>query len=146
VIKAENRRAQEPLTWYLADARAAKPSGQSDFLWVRPLDVPGLLAARRYDRDASLVLEVTDVVDDEPGPAAGRYRLEVRDGTATCERTEAEPDLTVEARQLGAASLGGTSLIDATRRSGAPERRAGALREADLLFRAADPPWCSTWF
>jgi predicted acetyltransferase len=146
VIKAENRRTQEPLSWYLADARAARPSGQSDFLWVRPLDVPGLLAARRYDRDASLVLEVTDVVDDEPGPAAGRYRLEVRDGTATCERTEAEPDLTVEARQLGAASLGGTSLIDATRRSGAPERRAGALREADLLFRAADPPWCSTWF
>jgi predicted acetyltransferase len=146
VIKAENRRALEPLAWYLADARAAQPSGQSDFVWVRPLDVPALLAARGYDRDATLVLEVTDVVDGRPGPAAGRYRLEVREGTATCERTDAAPDLTLEARQLGAASLGGTSLVDATRRGGATEHRAGALRGADLLFRAADPPWCSTWF
>jgi predicted acetyltransferase len=146
VIKAENRRAQEPLTWYLADARAAKPSGQSDFLWVRPLDVPGLLGARRYDRDAAIVLEVIDVVDGRPGPAAGRYRLDVRNGTASCEPTASEPDLTLEARQLGAASLGGTSLVDATRGGRATEHRAGALREADLLFRAADPPWCSTWF
>ena len=146
VIKAENRRALEPLTWYLADARAAQPSGQSDFLWVRPLDVPGLLAARRYDRDASLVLEVTDVVDGRSGPAAGRYRLEVRGAAATCERTEAEPDLTLEARHLGTTSLGGTRLVDITRGGGATEHRAGALREADLLFRAADPPWCSTWF
>ena len=53
VIKAENRRVEEPLAWYLADARAARPNGPSDFLWVRPLDVPGLLAARRYDRDAT---------------------------------------------------------------------------------------------
>ena len=146
VIKAENRRALEPLAWYLADARAARPSGQSDFLWVRPLDVPGLLAARRYDRDASLVLEVTDVVDGRPGPAAGRYRLEVNDGAATCARTDAEPALTLEARQLGAVSLGGTGLIDAIRGGGATEHRGGALRDADLLFRAADPPWCSTWF
>ena len=146
VIKADARRVQEPLAWYLADARAAHASGPSDLLWVRPLDVPGLLVPRRYDRDASLVIEVTDVVDGRPGPAAGRYRLEVRDGTATCERTDAEPDLTLEARQLGAASLGGTRLVDVTRAGGAIEHRAGALREADLLFLAADPPWCSTFF
>ena len=145
-IKAENRRVLEPLSWYVADARAARPSGQADFLWVRPLDVPALLAGRGYDRDATLVVEVTDVVDGRPGPAAGRYRLEVRDGTATCEQTKAEPELILEARQLGAASLGGTSLIDAARGAGAREHRAGALREADLLFRTTDPPWCSTWF
>lgn len=97
-------------------------------------------------REATLVVQVTDIVDGRPGPAAGRYRLEVRDGTATCERTDAEPDLGLEARQLGAASLGRTSLVDVTRQGGATEHRAGALREADLLFRAADPPWCSTWF
>ena len=146
VIKADNRRAQEPLPWHLADARAARSSGQSDFLWVRPLDVAGLLSARGYERDATLVLEVTDAVDGRQGPAAGRYRLEVRDGTATCERTEAEQDLTMEARHLGAASLGGTRLVDAARAGGATEHRAGALREADFLFRAAEPPWCSTWF
>jgi predicted acetyltransferase len=146
VIKAENRRAQEPLTWYLADARAARPNGPSEFLWVRPLDVPRLLSARGYDRDTALVLEVTDVVDGRPGPAAGRYRLVVRDGVPTCEPTDAAADLTIEARRLGAASLGGTRLIDAVRACGATEHRPNALREADVLFRAADPPWCSTWF
>ena len=146
VIKAENRRVEEPLPWFLADARAARPNGPSEFLWVRPLDVPGLLAARRYDRDATLVLEVIDVVDGRPGPAAGRYRLEVLDGAASCERTDAAPDLTLEARHLGAVSLGGTRLVDAARAGGATEHRAGSLRAADLLFRAADPPWCTTWF
>ena len=146
VIKAENRRAEEPVLWFLADARAARPNGPSEFLWVRPLDVPGLLAARRYDRDATLILEVTDVVEGRPGPAAGRYRLVVRDGAATCERTEATPDLTLEARHVGAASLGGTRLVNATRAGGMSEHRPGALREADLLFRTADPPWCATWF
>jgi predicted acetyltransferase len=146
VIKAENRRAREPLTWYLADARAARPNGPSEFLWVRPLDVQRLLAARHYERDASLVLEVTDVVDGKPGPAAGRYRLEARDGVAACERIEAQPDLTIDVRHLGAASLGGTRLADAARAGGATEHRPGALREADLVFRTADPPWCSTWF
>ena len=146
VIKAENRRVEEPLPWVLADARAARPNGPSEFLWVRPLDVPGLLAARRYDRDGTIVLEVTDVVGGREGPAAGRYRLDVRDGTASCERTDAAPDLTLEARHLGAASLGGTRLVDATRAGGATEHRAGALRETDLLFRTAEPPWCATWF
>lgn len=146
VIKAENRRVEEPLPWFLADARAARPNGRSEFLWVRPLDVPALLGRRRYDRDATLVLEVTDDVDGRPGPAAGRYRLEVRAGVASCERTDAAPDLTLEARHLGAASLGGTRLLDVTRAAGMTEHRAGALREADLLFRTADPPWCATWF
>lgn len=146
VIKAENRRVEEPLPWFLADARAARPNGPSEFLWIRPLDVPGLLGARRYDRDATLVVEVTDVVDGRPGPAAGRYRLVVHDGAATCERTDATPDLTLEARHLGAASLGGTRLVDATRAGGMTEHRAGVLREADLVLRTADPPWCATWF
>ena len=145
-IRAENRRAQEPLTWYLADARAARPNGPTEFLWVRPLDVPKLLSTRSYERDASLVIEVTDPGDGGSGPAAGRYRLEVRDGVGTCERTDAKPALTIEARHLGAASLGGTRLVDAARSGGAIEHSAGALRTADALFRSGEPPWCSTWF
>lgn len=146
VIKAENRRVEEPLAWYLADARAARPNGPSDFLWVRPLDVPRLLAARSYDHDATLLIEVADEIQGRPGPAAGRYRLEAQGGTASCERTDAEPDLTIDARRLGAACLGGTRLVDAARAGGATEHRPGALREADVLFRTADPPWCATWF
>ena len=145
-IRAETRREREPVQWHLADGRAARLTGLVDFLWVRPLDVERLLGERSYERDGELVLEVEDVVDGAPGPAAGRYRLEVRAGAATCTRTEADPHLTIGVAQLGAASLGGTRLVDACRGNGATEHRAGALALADALLRTADPPWCSTWF
>lgn len=145
-IQAATRRDREPLPWVLADARAARTTDLSEFLWLRPLDVPRLLGGRRYERDGALTIEVTDVVDGEPGPAAGRYHLEVRDGTATCGRTDAAPDLSLDPRPLGAAVLGGTRLVDVTRTGGAIEGRPGALVEADGLFRTADPPWCATWF
>jgi predicted acetyltransferase len=145
-IKAETRREHEPMQWYLSDARAARATSLTDFLWVRPLDVERLLGERRYNRDGRLTLEIGDVVDGKPGPAAGRFRLEVRDGAGTCERTDAEPDLTLEVRTLGAAVLGGSHLIDASRAGATVEHRPGALAEADALLWSNDPPWCSTWF
>jgi hypothetical protein len=36
--------------------------------------------------------------------------------------------------------------MDATRGGGAVEHRAGALADADRLFRTTDEPWCTTWF
>lgn len=145
-IAAEVRRDREPMQWALADARVAQASGRTDFLWLRLLDVERALAARRYERDGTVVIEVIDPLAGSDGPAAGRYRLEVKRGDATCRRTDAAPDLTLEARLLGAAYLGGTSLREAALAGGAIEHRAGALAEADLLFTTATPPWCSTWF
>ena len=145
-IRADTRRDREPMQWYLTDARAARVTGLTDFLWVRPLDVERLLGERRYERDGDLVIEVEDALAGKPGPAQGRYRLEVRDGAASCRRTDSQPDLTVDVRPLGAASLGGTRLIDVSRAGGTTEHRPGALAEADALLRTADPPWCSTWF
>ena len=145
-IKAETRREREPIQWHLADGRAARMTGRFDFLWVRPFDVERLLAGRSYQHDGELVLGIEDVVEGKPGPAAGRYRLQARDGSATCSRTEAAADLTISAATLGAASLGGTRLVDACRSGGATEHRTGSLALANALFRAADAPWCSTWF
>jgi predicted acetyltransferase len=145
-IKAETRRPHEPLQWYLSDARAARVTGLTEFLWVRPYDVERLLGERRYERDADLVIEVMDDVAGTTGPAAGRYRLETGTDGARCRRTDAAPDLTLTARALGAVSLGGTRLADITRAGGASEHRAGALAAADRLFSTADDPWCSTWF
>ncbi|HEX2625448.1 MAG TPA: GNAT family N-acetyltransferase [Candidatus Limnocylindrales bacterium] len=145
-IKAETRREREPMQWHLADGRAARVTGLSDMLWLRILDVPAMLGSRTYERDGDLVIEVEDALADGPGPAAGRYRLNVRTGSAACERTDAEPDITVAVSSLSAAVLGGTRLADATRAGGATEHRPGALRELDLLLTTADPPWCTTWF
>lgn len=145
-IQAEVRREHEPMQWFLSDPRAAQVTGRADFLWVRLLDIERALAARHYERDVTLVLDVLDDLGGTPGPAAGRYRLDVRGGSAICARTEADPDLTVDVRALGAAYLGGTRLADATRAGDGIEHRAGALAEADAFFRTADEPWCSTWF
>jgi predicted acetyltransferase len=145
-IRADTRREREPLQWVLGDARAARVTHLSDFLWLRPIDVERLLGERRYDRDGALALEILDSVDGAPGPAAGTYRLEVSGGMATCRRTDATADLTVDVRDLGAAVLGGTRLVDASRTRGTTEHRPGALAEADALLRTADAPWCTSWF
>ena len=145
-IRADTRRERELFPWYLADARAARATNLSDMLWVRLLDVERVLGERRYARDGDLAIEVVDVVDGSPGPAAGRYRLTIRDGETSCRRTDDPPDLSLEVRPLGAAVLGGTRLVDATSAGGATEHRPGALAEADALFRTADAPWCTTWF
>jgi len=145
-IAAEVRREREPMQWALADARLAQVSGRADFLWLRVLDVERALEARRYERDGSIVLEVLDRLAGSDGPAGGRYRLAVQGGEGSCTRTDEPPDVTLEARLLGAAYLGGTRLREAAIGGGATEHRAGALREADLLFATAAQPWCSTWF
>jgi predicted acetyltransferase len=145
-ITAEVRREHEPMQWVLANPRAAQVTGRADFLWLRLLDIEQALAARTYEHDGDLILEITDVLDGKPGPAAGTYRLSVQGRTATCSRTDANADLTIDVRALGAAYLGGTRLADAARAGGTTEHRAGALSDADRLFRTADEPWCSTWF
>jgi predicted acetyltransferase len=145
-IQATTRRPREPMQWYLSDSRAARVTGLTEFLWVRPLDVERLLGGRTYDSDGDLVIEVLDQLDGKAGPAAGRYRLEAGADGSRCARTTAAPDLTISAAALGAASLGGTRLVDMTRAGGATEHRPGILQTADRLFRTAEDPWCSTWF
>lgn len=145
-IKAEVRRTAEPLKWALSNPRAAQVSGVTDFLWLRILDVARVLGDRRYDHDGEVVLEVTDELGGAAGPAAGRYRLVVTEGAATCERTDADADLTIDVRALSAAALGGTRLTDASRALPSAEHRPGAMRKAEGLLLTADLPWCSTWF
>ena len=90
----------------LRDARAVRPE-VSDAMWVRLVDVPAALAARRYPAPVDVVLEVTD----ERCPwNAGRYRLRGGPDGAECTRTDEEPDLALGVRELGAAYLGSTSL------------------------------------
>jgi predicted acetyltransferase len=132
--------------WSLADARAMRLTSLSDFLWVRIFDVERMLGERSYERDGEIVFEVVDEIAGKRGPAAGSYRLTASGGSATCTRTDSKAELTVEARHLGAASLGGTRLTDAARAFGMEEHRPGAAADLELLLRTADVPWCSTFF
>jgi predicted acetyltransferase len=146
MVEGEVRREHEPMKWHLADGRAARVTSVTDFLWLRVLDVERALGERTYERDGTFVLEVIDDVDGAPGPAAGRYRLEVRDGAGTCTRSDAAPELTLDVRDLSAALLGGTRVADAFRAGRGTEHRPGALADTDRLLRTADEPWCTTWF
>jgi hypothetical protein len=83
-IKLSGRPLDDPVRWRLADPRRLRVTDVGDHLWVRLLDVPGALAARRYAVADALVLEVTDAL--RPGNQ-GRFRLEGGPDGATCEPT-----------------------------------------------------------
>lgn len=142
-VRAEFRPLSERLPWLLTDARHAQVSDVTDGMWLRLLDVPEALAARRYEQEQRLVVEVVD-----PEAVGGRVRVRLDGGPdgATAKVTTESADLTVGAAALGAAYLGGTRLRDAVIASGCDEHRQGALARADRFLRATDEPWCSTFF
>ncbi|WP_138442853.1 GNAT family N-acetyltransferase [Sinomonas susongensis] len=135
--------AEDPLAWALDDARALRALGAQDMLWLRILDVPAALEARRYGADGSLVLDVVDGL----GLAAGRYRIAVDGGTARVSRADGErPDLVLDTAELASLYVGGvrpTTLREAGRIS---EENPGAALEAERMFAVERPAHCLTHF
>ncbi|WP_316528793.1 GNAT family N-acetyltransferase [Kitasatospora brasiliensis] len=131
-----------PLRWQLADLRAADLGGESDWLWVRLLDVPRALTSRGWFVDGELVLDVDDPFLGE----RRRHLLTVRDGKAECVPTDREPDLSLDIRDLGSVYLGGTAPSALVRAGHIRAHRPGAAVLADALFRAERAPHCLHWF
>lgn len=135
------------LTDLLVDRRAAVPK-LVDNLWVRLLDLPEALAARRYAAPVDAVLEVTDA----RLPAnAGRWRVATTERgdegwAAEVTRTDAAPDLALDVRELGAAYLGGRSLAAFARTGLVTEHRPGAAAAAATAFGWPTAPVCSWVF
>jgi predicted acetyltransferase len=111
----------------LVDPRSAKPV-VVDGIWIRLVDLPAALTARRYSRDVDVVLEVTDALCPWN---AGRWRLTGGPDGAECTATTDAADLSLDVRELGAAYLGSESLAHLA--------SAGLVRVADgdALIRAA---------
>ncbi len=141
-VKAEDRSIDEALPWLLEDARAVRQQHRTDFLFVRVLDPSVALAARRYMRPGRVVLDVRD----DAGHAAGRFALDAGPDGAACARTDADADVTLDVRALGAIYLGGVSLRTLVAAGWAEEEAPGAVRRADALFASDAAPWCNTWF
>ena len=142
-VKAERRSRRERLPWLLTNGRAAEITAVVDGTWMRLFDVARALAARTYDRDGHVVL---DVIDGEARGGPTRVELDATPDGATCRGTRKSPDLTIDVSALSAAYLGGTPLRDAAAATGADEHRTNALADADRLLRELDEPWCSTFF
>jgi predicted acetyltransferase len=142
-VRGEARPVDEPLRWRLADPRRLQTSSLFDHLWVRVLDVPAALSARRYGTDDRLVVEVRDPFR----PAGeGRYAVEGGPEGAGCRPTGEDADLALGVTELGALYLGGVSPTTLARAGRIEERTAGALRAADAFFASSPAPWCNTPF
>ncbi|SEF23144.1 Predicted acetyltransferase [Amycolatopsis pretoriensis] len=131
-----------PLRWQLADFRAAEVSDETDWLWVRLLDVPRALTARAWPADGDLVLDVDDPFRGE----RGRYLLTVRDGKGECVATDREPDLSLDVSDLGSVYLGGVAPSTLARAGHIRVHHPDAAALADTLFRAERAPHCLHWF
>ncbi|MFB8380308.1 GNAT family N-acetyltransferase [Streptomyces rubiginosohelvolus] len=126
----------------LPDPRAARIVTDTDWLWLRMLDVPRALEARTYAVGASLVLDVRD----DAGLAGGRFLLDVSDSGARCTPTTRSADLALGVTELATLYLGDESvrrLVDLGR---VEELRPEAATTADAVFRTGRRPWCPDVF
>lgn len=120
----------EPLL-HLVDEPRRLGTRISDGLWVRLVDLPAALSARRYLVPLDLVFEITD--RQLPGNE-GRWRLTAGPGSATCTRTEEPADLSCSVLELGVAYLGGVSLAALAAAGRVREVTPGAVNAASAAF------------
>lgn len=123
-----------PLRLLLRDPRRLVETAH-DGLWVRLVDVPGALAARRYAVSGTVVLEVRD---DFFG-SGGRFRLEGGPDGASCRPTKDAADVAIGVEHLGSVYPGGRSL-GALAWLGFVTGDPAAVALADRMFRSAVPP------
>jgi predicted acetyltransferase len=144
-VRAWNRPLDDALPWWLADVRHARVTNVRDFLWLRPIDTAALLAARTYGVDGTLTLQVRDPFLGLDA-TEGTFTIDGGPGGARCGRTDAEPDLVLDAADLGAVVLGGVRPSALARAGRFPVADPAALARADLMFAADREPYASTWF
>jgi predicted acetyltransferase len=141
-VTAGVRAVDEPLAHLLVDGRATRQIDRSDHMWVRLLDVAAALAARTYANPISVVVEV----DDAFGDAGGRYALDGDVDGATCNPTDAMPDLRLGLDVLGATYLGGTRLWPFAVAGRVEELTAGSFVALDRALQTLRAPWATTNF
>lgn len=142
-IEASELSVDEPLLWMIADRRAATVT-VNDHHYLRILDVPAALEARRYATEGVVNLEVFDPL----GLSGGRFLVRTdAEGRATVEHSATVPDgavtLLLDSAALSAIYLGGVSvqtLAVAGRVQTSDAAAAGAI------FSWSTPPRLSFWY
>ena len=137
------RPPEEAVRWRLADPRRMRTTSMTDGIWVRLLDVPAALAARRYSIDTELIFDVADPFRPSSG---GRYLLRAGPDGAECARTKRSADISLGVAELGSSYLGQSRFTLLAGAGRAVEHTPGALRRADLAFSGFPPPHCRTGF
>jgi predicted acetyltransferase len=137
-IKAHMLPIDHPLLLLAAEPRRLSMR-VADGLYVRLVDVAAALSARSHGAAGPLVLAVSDAFCPWN---EGRYLIE----GGAARRTDAAPDLALDAEALGAAYLGAFPFTQLAEAGRVTELREGALRRADALFRATRAPCCPELF
>jgi predicted acetyltransferase len=135
--------ADDPIIHMLKDA-TDNVRQVSDGLWVRIIDIDRALPLRTYSAPVDVVLAVEDTFCPWN---AGSWRLVAEaDGLATVARTDAEPDLALDARELGAVFLGGTTVQQLVAAQRIRELTPGKARAASRAFAGDHQPHCPEVF
>jgi predicted acetyltransferase len=137
-----NTPVDDPLLLWLRNPRGAQPR-RYDSLYVRVVDLPGALGRRTYSVPVDVVLEVRDELLTTN---AGCWRLAGGPDAAECTRSDADPDLVLDVRELGAAYLGGTTLVELAAAGRVTARTPEVLAATSAAFRHEPAPWCPVVF
>jgi len=137
-IHAELLPLDHPLFLSLVEPRRMKAT-MVEALWVRLVDIGKALSARGYVGEGAIVFEVRDEVCPWND---GTWKLE--GGSAA--RSDADPELRLDVRELGSVYLGGFTFAQLLRAGKLEELRDGAVARADSIFRADAQPWCPEIF
>lgn len=127
-----------PLFLSLADLRQLR-TRLTDGIWVRIVDLPAALSARRYNLTGTLTF---DLSDEFCAWNEGVWQLDVTSEGASVDRTEVAPELRLGVAELSAMCLGGVACTSLLRAGRLEELVPGTAHRADLLFRSDVPPWC----
>lgn len=130
----------DPLPHLLTDSRQVATASLEDGLWVRPLDVAALLAARRYAVEVEATLLVRDSL---LGDAA--FHLRGGPEGASCTGTDEPAAIELDVAALGAVLLGGTRLAGLAR-AGRVRGDAPVVRRLDRALLADVAPEFGTYF
>jgi predicted acetyltransferase len=126
-----------PARHHMVDPRQLHVIDQHDLLWLRPLDVAVLLESRTFSADDDLVLGVDDqIFEDQCGP----WRLSIRDGAATVERTDAAADLDMTSGQLAMVLLG-DHRVQELAHAGVLAGEPAIIRRFDRVFQTDRRPY-----
>jgi predicted acetyltransferase len=114
-----------------------------DAVWLRIVDLPAALARRAYAGSDRLILEVRDAFCPWN---SGRWQVEATPDGTQVTTTRGEPDLVLDAAELGSVYLGGVSLAELALSGRLDEGTPGAVARGDALLRTPLAPWCPAVF
>ena len=141
-VETDERPVDDPLLHLLKDPRSVLPT-LVDGLWVRLVDLAPALTARQYVADFDVVLEVADA---HCPWNAGRWRLSGGPDGSACVRTDADPDVSLDVRELGSVYLGSLSLSALAASGRIQVMNAAALHAASVAFAWPVAGYCGWGF